>query len=42
MTPRILDDWWWFLMCYWMILFNPLMYAEEIRNIRKNNSKWFK
>ena len=30
---RVLDDWYWFLMSYWMLLFNPLKYAEKIRNL---------
>jgi hypothetical protein len=32
--PKVLDDWYWFLKSYWMILFNPLAYAKEIYKIR--------
>jgi len=28
MTPEILDDWYWWLMCYWMILFRPFEYMK--------------
>ena len=35
MKPQILDDWHWFLTCYWMILFRPF---EYMRIVREN--KW--
>lgn len=31
MKPRVLDDWWWFIMCYWMVLFSPVEYMMIIR-----------
>ena len=34
MKPKILDDWHWFLVCYYMVLFRPLDYMEDIRKIR--------
>jgi hypothetical protein len=39
MKPKIMDDWYWFLMCYWMVLFQPLRYAREVHTIRKNREK---
>ena len=35
MTPKIMDDWYWFLMCNWKKLFCPLKYMEEIMRIKK-------
>jgi len=39
---RHLDDWGWFLKCYWMVLFAPFRYMKEIIGIRKGRrrNKW--
>lgn len=37
--PEIMDDWYWFLMCYWMILFQPLRYAKLARQNKENKRK---
>ena len=26
----MLDDWHWFLMCYWMVLFKPFQYMRFV------------
>ena len=36
--PEIMDDWYWFLMCYWMILFQSLRYAKIVKENKKKGS----
>ncbi len=38
MTPKIMDDWYWFLMYNWMRLFCPFDYMKEIMKVKK--SRW--
>ena len=36
---KIMDDWYWFLICNWMVLFQPFRYMDFINKIRRGKKK---